>query len=313
VIRSSLFALIFLVAGPAPAQQAWHGPYVPERQSTQPPQPPQEPAPQKQAPRQPDRFVRDTPHVWLAQMIGYKFYNPQYATALNTRGRIPSSSHMAEEQWVRSARAEIARARKAPAHVRVLTIPRAKLAPSLDGRIYTEEWAGALRLPMEPASGGAVLMLAHGGQVYVAAHAFGDKTAAGYDQFRFWFHIGLSPYLRNERVHLGGRGKPMVLRDVGLPPEREAILEDPPAGKLTHKTDWNIFERTRGASGVEGYRQYELSVDMAEAGFFAGTPFPAYFEIEGDPVLDAAGRFKARTTVGAAGSAAAPVWLQIAP
>ena len=302
--RYSVAALLFLAAGHAAAQHPWHGPYVPEKEAAPPPRQPQ----------MPERVARDTPHVWLAQMIGYKFFNPEYAAALNTRGKIPSSFHMVEEQWVRKARAEIAQARKAPANVRVLTVPRAKLAPSLDGRIYTEEWAGALRILLEPASGGAeVLLQAHGGQLYLAAHAPADKTEDGFDQFRFWFHIDLSPYLRSERIFLAGKGWFAQLREVGLPPEREAILEAPLPGKLTQKSDWNIFEHTRGASRVDGHRQYEVSVDMAEAGFFPGVPFPVFFEIEGDPVKDAAGKFKSRTTLGTAGSQAQPLWLHILP
>jgi hypothetical protein len=298
-----------MAAGPASAQQIWHGPYTREPQAA----PPQPAPPPRQGPREPERFLRDTPHVWLAQMIGMKFYNPEYAAALNARGQIPKSFHLPEEQWLRKARDEIAKARRAPEGVRALAIPRARQAPTLDGRIYADEWAGALRLPLEPAGSAAVLLMAYGGQLYLAAHAFADKTDDGYDQFRFWFHLDLSPYLRSERVLLAGKGWLAQLRNVAMPPDTEPLVESPDPGKLKQKTDWNIFERSRGASRVEGYRQYELSVDMTEAGFFPGVPFPAYFEIEGDPVLDAAGKFKARTQVGAGGSAAAPLWLQIAP
>jgi hypothetical protein len=158
-----------------------------------------------------------------------------------------------------------------------------------------------------------VQLLAHGGQLYLAAHAPADKTGDGFDQFRFWFHIGLSPYLLNERVFLAGKGWFAQLREVAMPADTEPLLESPDLSKLKPKTDWNIFERTRGASRVEGYRQYELSVDMEEAGFVPGAPFPAFFEIEGDPVKDAAGKFKARTILGTAGSQAQPLWLHILP
>jgi hypothetical protein len=299
VIRSSCLALLLIAASPGLAQQAWHGPYDPDKE-----RPP---------PRQPMRALRDTPHVWLAQMIHYKFINPEYAAMLAKRGIPDSSAHLAEEQWIRGARNEIAQARKAPADVRVLTVPRAQLAPSLDGRIYAEEWAGALRIALEPASGGAqVLLLAHAGQLYLAAYAPADKTAEGFDQFRFWFHIGLSPYLTNERVFLAGKGWLAQLREVAMPADTEPLLESPDLAKLKPKTDWNIFERTRGASRVDGYRQYEVSVDMAEAGFFPGIPFPAFFEIEGDPVTEG-GKFKSRTILGTAGSQAKPVWLHILP
>lgn len=307
-----------MACGPAAAQQPWHGPVTPapapdvtDRLHPRPPAAPPAAAPR----REPQRFARDTPHAWLAQMIAYKFGDPAYSAALAARKGIPSSFHMPEEQWVRKARAEIAQARKAPQGVRVIAIPRARVAPSLDGRIYAEEWQGALRLALEPASGGAsVLLLAHGGQLYLAAHATPDRTEEGFDQFRFWFHLELSPYLGNERVFLSGRGGLGRLREVWLPPEREAIQERPqPGTRLKQQTDWNIFERARGASRVDGYRQYEMAVDMAEAGLFAGVPFPAFFEIEGDPVRDAAGRFRSRTILGTAGSKAQPVWLHVLP
>jgi len=44
-----------------------------------------------------------------------------------------------------------------------------------------------------------------------------------------------------------------------------------------------------------------------------GVPFPAFFEIEGDPARDAAGKFKARTILGTAGSQVQPVWLVVPP
>jgi hypothetical protein len=52
---------------------------------------------------------------------------------------------------------------------------------------------------------------------------------------------------------------------------------------------------------------------MAEAGFFPGIPFPAFFEIEGDPVKDEAGKFKSRTILGTAGSQSQPLWLHVLP
>lgn len=311
---STLAVVVLLAAGPAAAQQPWHGPTAPA--------PSAQPAPNvtdrlhlAPARPQPQRWQRDTPHVWLAQMIAHKFNDPVYSAALNARKGIPNSFHMPEEQWIRKARSEIVRARNAPPGVRVLTIPRAQVAPSLDGRILVEEWKGALRVALEPATGGtSVLLLAHGGQLYLAAHATPDRTEEGFDQFRFWFHIDLSPYLRNERVFLAGKGWMAQLREVTLPGARDPIQEAPPPGtQLTQKTDWNIFERSRGASRVDGYRQYELAVDLDEVGLFPGVPFPAFFEIEGDPVKDAAGKFKARTVLGTAGSRDQPVWLHVAP
>lgn len=57
-MRSSAFALAFLLAaGPAAAQQPWHGPVAPPNVTDR-----LHPAPAR---RQPERVLRDTPHVWL--------------------------------------------------------------------------------------------------------------------------------------------------------------------------------------------------------------------------------------------------------
>ena len=219
---------------------------------------------------------------------------------------------MPEERAVREIRARIAGVRRAPPDVHVATIPLAAAAPILDGIAQPGKWRGALRIPLEPAARQAwVLLLVHGGTLYLAAHAPADKTAAGFDQFRFWYHLELSPFMENERVFLAGRGPPTSLRGARLPRGGQALDERAPTNALERLTDWYILERLRGASTVTGYRQYEMAVDLAEAGIGPGAPFPAFFEIEGDPEYDTAGKFKARFIEGQAGSASAPLWLRI--
>ncbi len=213
--RYSVAALLLLASGAALAQ-VWHGPDYPRGKSRG-----------RSRSSWPELRATRRMSGWRSRS-DCKFYNAEYAAALNTRGRMPSSAHMAEEQWVRKARDEIVRARKAPPNVRVLTVPRAKFAPSLDGHIDAEEWLGALRIPLDPAAGGAALqLLAYGGQLYLAAHAPADKTEEGFDQFRFWFHINLSPYLTSERVFLAGKGWFAQLREAPKPPDTEPLLESP--------------------------------------------------------------------------------------
>ena len=78
-------------------------------------------------------------------------------------------------------------------------------------------------------------------------------------------------------------------------------------------TDWGVSGRLRSASIVAGFRKYEVAVDLSEAGIGPGVPFPAFLEIEGDPEMDAAGKFKARVIEGQIGSASRPIWLRVAP
>lgn len=298
--RLAAGSLLF-VTGFAFAQGAWHGPSA-------------TPAP---APAKPAAIAVEgnSDHVQLGRAIALKYANPEFAAARSVRGRLPPDSHsVAEERAVRQARDKIAFARRAPADAKVLTIPHAAAAPQLDGTVGEAEWRGALRIALEPAARkAAVLLLAHGGQLYLAALAPGDKTAEGFDQFRFWYHLNLSPFFENERAHIGGRGDARTLRATRRPRPGEAIRDGMDPRTLVQDTDWGVTGRLRSASIVAGFRQYEVAVDIAESGLGPGVPFPAYFEIEGDPENDAAGKFKARVIEGQTGSAGQPIWLRVAP
>ena len=251
----------------------------------------------------------------LARAIALKFANPEFAAARSVRDRLPPDSHsVPEEQGVRKARDKLAFARRAPADATVQTIPRAAAAPQVDGSVGEAEWRGALRIALEPAArSAAVLLLVHGGQLYLAALAPNDRTAEGFDQFRFWYHLDLSPFFENERAHIGGRGDARTLRATRLPRPGEAIRDGFDPRSLVQDTDWGVSGRLRSASIVAGFRKYEVAVDLAEAGIGPGVPFPAFLEIEGDPEMDAAGKFKARVIEGQIGSASRPVWLRVAP
>ena len=62
---------------------------------------------------------------------------------------------------------------------------------------------------------------------------------------------------------------------------------------------------------VVGEKIAAVALDLDEAGLHPGVAFPAFFEIEGDPEKTPDGKFKARTTLGRAGSLHEPVWLRI--
>lgn len=207
------------------------------------------------------------------------------------------------EQWTKAARARLAAQRVVPPGREVLAVPRLDAAPAIDGVIGAEEWRGARRILLAPESlGSSVLIGSHGDSLYLAADAPADTTASGFDQFRIWFHIRLSPWLDNERVFVDRSGGVSALRATRFP-----WGDNPPRTR----TDWRIYERARGASTLDGHRRFELALDLAEAGIASGAAFPAWLEIEGDPLRDAAGKFKARSDLGRAGSHAEPLWLRV--
>lgn len=252
-------------------------------------------------------------HAQLARAILAKFATPEFA-ATRPQGRIPLNSHSVPgELAVRQARDRIALARRAPADAKVLTIPRAGAAPLLDGTVGEAEWRGALRLVLEPAERKAVVLLfVHGGTLYLGALVPSDKTTGGYDQFRFWYHLGLSPFLEDERAMIGSAGS-RVLRGLRLPRAGEPIRDGVDPRSLAQDSDWGVSERLRAASVVAGFRQFETAIDLAEAGLGHGVTFPAFIDIEGDPIMDAAGKFKARLIEGQIGSRSEPIWMRVAP
>jgi hypothetical protein len=208
------------------------------------------------------------------------------------------------EQWTRNARGRLAATRTAPEGQAVLTIPRIA-APVIDGQIGEDEWRGALRLELEPQSLESTGYIASDGKfLYLAGDVPADTTSTGFDQFRFWFHIALSPWLENERAFVDKSGGVNVLRSVRFP------WGDYPARA---RNDWNVYQNARGASGFAGHRRFELALELEEAAITPGVAFPAWLEIEGDPVHDAAGKFKARSNMGQAGRYEAPLWFRIEP
>lgn len=292
-----------MAAGAVFAQQAWHGPGEPAK-----------PDPQQQAPQKPPVVLGNSPDIQLWKAIAAKLANPEFAAARSQRGRLPPPSFaMPEEQAVRQARDKIAGTRRAPAGTTVLVVPRASAAPRLDGVAAELEWRGALRIALEPARRKAsVLLLWHGGHLYLAALAPSDRTDAGFDQLRFWYHLDLSPFFENERAMIGGRGDARTLRGVRLPRAGETTIRDGMDPKaLQRDTDWGVHGRLYAASAVTGFRQFEAAIDLAEAGIAPEVAFPAYIEIEGDPETDAAGKFKARVTEGQIGSQGQPIWLRL--
>ncbi len=206
------------------------------------------------------------------------------------------------EPWIKLSRARLAAGRVAPPGASVRVIPQVATAPTIDGRIDPTEWQDALRLPLDPFSRHAQAMLmTHGGKLYIAAEAPRDATAPGFDQMRFYFHLDLSPAFEDERVFVSrGSGDVVAMRSVRTPQMRYGENEE------------GVLAAMRGESTLAPHRQFELELDLDEAGLAAGAPFPFFIEVEGDPLKNERGKFKSRLIEGEVGSRRAPVWARIA-
>jgi hypothetical protein len=205
-----------------------------------------------------------------------------------------------EELWIKRARARIAATRTPPPGAGVIDVPSVEDAPEIDGVLGKDEWQGARALDAREAGRrGRVLLMRRGGKLYVGGEAFADRTRQGFDQLRFYFHVDLAPALTNERAFVSGSGGVTSLRSVRIP------------GSPSEKTEWGVLSDAQGASAVTRHRQFELALDIAEAGLPAGGAVPVFIEIEGDPFRTPEGKFKARLIEGRVGTRERPVWLRL--
>lgn len=230
----------------------------------------------------------------LAAYVAAKHANPDAASG--NRFLEPR-----EELWIKRARARIAATRTPPPRAVVVDVPNAEDAPEIDGVLGENEWQGARTLDADEAGRRCrVLLMRRGGKLYVGGEAFADRTREGFDQLRFYFHVDLAPALTSERAFVSGSGGVTSLRSVRIP------------GSPREKTEWGVLSDAQGASAVTRHRQFELALDMAEAGLPAGGVVPVFIEIEGDPFRTSEGRFKARLIEGRVGTRERPVWLRLA-
>jgi hypothetical protein len=250
----------------------------------------------------------------LANLYQEKLANPAYLAWQNLPGLPRGYQDYKEEHRIKAKRAALAKKLIAPAEQPVFAIPKLKNFPiNLDGRIDKEEWQNALVVPLRPAETGSVLYLQTDEDwLYLAADVPKDNTATGFDQFRFYIHVDLDPAIRNERVHVGS-GREQVLggiRETTVKWQGAVNEDENERWKKYPISDWQIYRLARGAAGLNPHRQYEAKLYLKEIGLSKTAPFPAFVEIETDPVYEN-GRFKNRVYLGGLGSQEKPVWFKM--
>ena len=246
--------------------------------------------------------LTDTDRLLL--VFDAKLANPAYAQWQRlSLGRQPYEA-FAEEALLKEIRSRIAASMVPPPGASLITIPLVTgAAPVIDGRLGANEWQDAARSDL--GKGTTLYALSDGRQLYMAADVPSDTTEAGFDQLRVYYHVDLADVIANERVHVS-RSPTDAFASYRLShlPRRG---EGPPRSV----SESHIYRHGRGASSMIEHRQFELALDLEEAGLHRGVPFAAYVEVETDPLTDWDGRFRARVLAGHLGSHAAPVWLVI--
>jgi len=239
-----------------------------------------------------------------------KLANPEWVAMKNRPGIPQDIEQYPEERDIRRIRARLAAACAPPPRINPLNVPRVPAnSLSMEGRLRQEEWGASRAIPL--GKDAQLFVATDGRRILLGVDAPGDTTAKGFDQFRFYFHVGLSPLIVNERVHVGTNPMDVsVLRETKVQWRGAPAQNEDERWKRYGITDWNVQALAAGASTVVPHRQYEASLDLEEAGLPLGVAFPVFVEVEGDPVYEN-GKFVRRVHVGELGSQRTPVWLLI--
>lgn len=244
-----------------------------------------------------------------------KLANPEYVAWKSSPG-IPSNLQaFPEEAEIKAIRSQLAAMVSLPAGAEVTSIPTvAGGTPEIDGRIKPSEWDNARSVGIGvDGTATELFMVSDGTSLYLACDVPDDTTGTGYDQFRFYVHVGLAPSIDNERIHvrhgdkrrLGGIRQTNV-RWQGAPP-----TNDDERWKKSDISDWQIYDKARGLGAMNGHRQYEAVIDLAETGLHPGVPFRAWVQVETDPALNEQGKFDHRVYAGQFGTQDDPLWFMI--
>lgn len=250
----------------------------------------------------------------LVKLYQMKLANDDYIAWKNKPGLPKGYQDYDEEHQIKYVRSAKAKDRMLPFNESAIAIPFTTDSPvSIDGVIHPSEWEDAIRLELEPTVKETVLyLLADPNWLYLAGDVPDDTTESGFDQFRFHFHIDIDPVIKNERIHVGrfkrrslGGIRQTTVRWRGEIPENEDER-----WKKYAISDWRIYRMAKGASSLNPHRQFEAKINLKESGIHIGSPFPAFIEVETDPIYED-GKFRERLYSGMLGSQEQPVWFLI--
>ncbi len=255
-------------------------------------------------------------HKSLKAAYAAKLANEAYVAWKSKPGLPLGHQNFIEEHQIKRIRARLAFNRRLPRNTAAAFIPTVTGdLPTIDGRLMAEEWRGATVFSIGGKKARTrLLLLADCQSLYLAADVPEDTTPEGFDQMRFAFHIDLSPWVVNERIHVGrGKGRRAVggIRQTKMRWTGPAPTTKAERWKNRPISDWRIFKKAAGATSLFHHRQFEAILDLREAGLHIGVPFPARAVIETDPLRREEGRFIGRRYLGKLGNRRNPVWLVV--
>lgn len=244
-----------------------------------------------------------------------KLANSEYVEWKSLPG-IPSTYQtFAEEKEIKRLRSQLASRVSLPIGVVANAIPTtAGASPEIDGRIEPNEWGYAVSIAIGVDGAETQLyLLSDGTHLYLACDVPADTTGRGYDQFRFYVQVGLTPLVVNERIHVGSGSRDRLggIRQTNVRWKGRPPVGDNERWMKYAISDWQIYQHARGLASMGDHRQYEAVMNLEETGLHPGVPFRAWVQVETDPALDERGKFDHRIYVGQYGTEGDPRWFVI--
>ncbi|MBK8271284.1 MAG: hypothetical protein IPK83_24380 [Planctomycetes bacterium] len=155
-------------------------------------------------------------------------------------------------------------------------IPLTSTSPKIDGKFDKGEWDNALSIDTSTDGSESKLYLtATSKHLYLACDAPSDTTEDGFDQFRFYIHVGLSPLIVNERIHVGKSHGPLGgIRQTKVQWKGSPAKSDADRWKRFPISDWSIYQHAFGASSVRGHRRFEAVLNSTRPAWLSVSRSP---------------------------------------
>ena len=251
-------------------------------------------------------------HDMLRSAFYAKFESRDYISWCSQPGIPKGFQDFPEEKEINKIRAGLARKAMPPDGTRLIVIPFFHdLKINTDGRLDEPEWEQLAAKIMIGRDGARTLLylISSESELFTGCDAIDERTETGFDQFRFFIHLNTSPFIENERLHVGSN-EARGLRQTNLKWRKDPPTDENERWKKFPISDWNIYDLATGTCSFSGNKKYEAAMNLEESGIHPDIPFSSYIEVESDPVYEGK-KFKHRVHTGELGTEQQPVWFII--
>ena len=104
------------------------------------------------------------------------------------------------------------------------------------------------------------MLLSDGKSLFVGCDVPDETTADGFDQFRFYLHVDISPLIKNERLHIG-RSDSRALRSTNIMWEGESEEKIGVNSVIVYSGNYFAVFDLDDYTEIPDYRHFSFSLD----------------------------------------------------